>query len=173
VLAANAGSLRELHLCSVYNMGRDARGLPTVKPVVAAAPLLQVLTVEHVVCGFGDALWMLRAEPPYAALQMHSLSVRCGGADDHFDLFVAALAYVTLQPALSHLYNSSAVNVSQPALMGALVDAVLARRLRKLMLDHCSPPAAAPLACLLAEGSLAALVIYSTPSEYDRTDATV
>ena len=38
--------------------------------------------------------------------------------------------------------------------MCALVDAVLARRLRELSLNTCMPPAAAPLARLLAEGSL-------------------
>jgi hypothetical protein len=41
--------------------------------------------------------------------------------------------------------------------MGALVDAMLARRLHELTFDLCTPPAAAPLARLLAEGSLAVL----------------
>ena len=46
--------------------------------------------------------------------------------------------------------------MAQPAL-GALVDAALARRLRELKLESCTPPAAAPLARLLTEGSLAVL----------------
>jgi hypothetical protein len=47
--------------------------------------------------------------------------------------------------------------------MGALVDAALARQLRELFLSSCTPPAAAPLARLLAEGSLAHhLIVYQS-----------
>ena len=44
-------------------------------------------------------------------------------------------------------------------MFGALVDAVVSRRLRKLKLERCTPPPAALLARLLAQGSLQALDI--------------
>ena len=156
VLTANAGSLRELHLkclgSSVFSVTPEA--------VVVAAPLLQVLTVEEVSCKWEEAPRLLRAEPPFAALQMrYSLKVdfRCSeryyGGMERVAPFAAALADVALQPALSHLCVDRA-DTDQPAVMAALVDAALARRLRQLSLENCSSPVAAPLARLLAEGSL-------------------
>jgi hypothetical protein len=53
--------------------------------------------------------------------------------------------------------------------MGALVDAALARRLRELTLDFCTPPAAAPLARLLAEGSLVVFDIQYVTEPFART----
>ena len=49
--------------------------------------------------------------------------------------------------------------------MGALTDAAVARRLPELSLQCCTPPAAAPLARLLTEGSLTAFAVF--PSEDD------
>ena len=154
VLTANAGSLHELYLDYV-----------NIQAVLVAAPLLQVLAAERVHCEWEDAPRMLRAEPPLGALQMRrSLSVGFRGQGVHFGgmerfgPFAAALADAALQPALSHLCVQCA-DTAQPALMGALVDAALARQLRELTLDCCKPPAAAPLARLLAEGSLAVLVL--------------
>ncbi len=82
--------------------------------------------------------------------------------------FAAALADATLQPALSQVCIELA-DTAQPAFMGTLVDAALSRRLRELKLAlSCTPPAAAPLARLLAGGSLQVLEIseldgYDTP----------
>ena len=73
---------------------------------------------------------------------------------ERFGPFADALADATLQPALVKLSVYSA-DTAQPPLMGALVDAALARRLRELTLEQCAPPAAGPLARLLADGSLA------------------
>ena len=162
VLTANAGSLRELHLLPVD--GDDVDVCPTVEAVVAAAPLLQVVTADEVGCTWKDAPRMLRAEPPFAPLQIrHRLHVSFTGAEyddgmENFGPFAAALADVTLQPALSELRVHLA-DTEQAAVMGALVDAVLARRLRGLTLDECTPPAAVPLARLLAGGSLATLEV--------------
>jgi hypothetical protein len=61
------------------------------------------------------------------------------------------LADPALQPALSCVSFWYA-DLEQPALMAALVDAALARRLRKLVLQRCTPPPAALLARLLTEG---------------------
>jgi hypothetical protein len=157
VLTANAGSLRELHLSGTCH--------DDITKVVAAAPLLQVLKAEGVACTWYVAPRLLRAEPPAAALQMlDRLTVDFqGGADTCFHgpgrvgPVVAALADTTLQPKLSRLHIVCA-DVARPTLMAGLVDAALARRLRELMLVHCAPPAAAPLARLLTEGSLDAFI---------------
>jgi hypothetical protein len=158
VLTANADSLRELHLsllqlpqsCATFFMG--------------AAPLLQMLTCEETRCTWEDAPMMLRGEPPCAPLHLSGLLEVCFdnendytiGGMERFGPFAAALADAALQPALSRLCLEYA-DVAQPAVMGALADAAVARRLRELKLQDCTPPAAAPLARLLAEGSLAAL----------------
>ena len=162
VLTANAGSLRELRLGK--DAGYSTVSTRTVKAVVAAAPQLQVVTAEDVSCTWEDAPRMLRAEPPFAPLQLRRLCVLVSGgisrvsAMDRIAPLAAALADVTPQPALSHLCILQA-DTAQPAVLGALVDAALARRLPELSLRNCTPPAAAPLARLLAEGSLAVLKI--------------
>jgi hypothetical protein len=163
VLTANAGSLRELHLRHVC-VDFDTKSVhPIVQAFVHAAPLLQVLTIKNVDCTWKDAQRLLRAEPPFAPLQVSGrLEVSCFGADgttggmERVGLFIAALADASLHPALSGLRVRKA-DTAQPAVMGALVDAMLARRLHELTFDLCTPPAAAPLARLLAEGSLAVL----------------
>jgi hypothetical protein len=160
VLTANAGSLRELHLHLVYveNFGAP---IPTFRAVVAAAPLLQVLTVEYMFCDWNDAPRVLRAEPPFAPLELRGTLVvafarrrnfRDGGME-RVGPFAAALANATLQPALSQIQVVDA-DTAQPAVMGALVDAAVARGLRHLSFSNCTPPAAAPLARLLTEGSI-------------------
>ena len=162
VLTANAGSLRELHLDTVcpHDLIRGDR-FPTVEAVVAAAPLLQVLTVGAIHCAWEFAPRMLRAEPPFATLQMRGLlAVHFEILDDvedameDFRPFADALADAALQPALRRLHVWEA-DTSLPQLLGALADAVVARRLPELSLANCTPPAAAPLARLLANGSLA------------------
>jgi hypothetical protein len=172
LLCANADSLRELHLHSV----EKNVWFSTVDAVVAAAPLLQVLTAECVLCAWEVAPRLLRtAEPPFA-LQMRScLSVRFDNENDNraggmerVEPFAAALADATLQPALSRVSFRKA-DAAQPAVMGALVDAALARRLRELTLDFCTPPAAAPLARLLAEGSLVVFDIQYVTEPFART----
>jgi hypothetical protein len=116
VLTTNAGSLRELHL--------NANSSATVQAVVAAAPLLQVLTAEDVTCKWNDAPRMLRAEPPFAPLQMRgSLTVCFHGRGrvvcgmERFGPFAAALADAALQPALLKLHVQH-VDTEQPAVMG-------------------------------------------------------
>jgi hypothetical protein len=166
VLTANAGSLRELHLHTVCaNNDYFDPMFPTVEAVVAAAPLLQVLLADRVVCTWEDAPRMLRAEPPFSPLQMRGIlevlfdaaDARVGGMERVIP-FATVLADATLQPALLRLCARLA-DVAQPAAMGALADAAIARRLRELTLRSCTAPAAAPLARLLAEGSLAELDI--------------
>ena len=162
LLTAFAGNLRELHLENVYVDTVSDSSTPTVKAIVAAAPLLQSLTVKNVCCSWDDAPLMLRAEP-FPTLHIHgsllvnfdSEHIRFGGME-RVAPFASALADATLQPALQRLCVSCA-DTAQPAVMGALVDAALALRLRELAIKQCTPPAVAPLARLLTEGSLAGL----------------
>ncbi len=164
VLAANVGSLRELYLFAARALNFDASSTaPIVEAVVAAAPQLQALTAEVMSCAWEDAPRVLRSEPPFAQLQLRcSLEVHfdgeagVAGGMDHFGPFAAEFADAALQPGLTRLCVGGA-DTAQPALMDALVDAALARRLQSLKMEFCSPPAAAPLARLLAEGSLAVL----------------
>jgi hypothetical protein len=179
VLTSNAGSLRELHLHNICATGNDLL-TTTVKSLMTATPLLQVLAVKNVHCSWEEAPRVLRAEPPFALLQMRSsLSVHfpgaqglCGGIQ-RVGPFAAALADPALQPALSELCVVGA-DTAQPAVMGALVDAALSRRLRELRMDCCTPPSAAPFARLLAEGSLAVLEFYpsgGSPPLFDAAGA--
>jgi hypothetical protein len=168
VLTANAGSLRELHLRIVLTDKAGLYTTPTsemVRDIMAAAPLLQVLTAESVSSTCEDALQMLHAEPPFAPLRLvHRLAVHfsdqygLAGGMERVGPFAAALADAALQPALLRLFLYFA-DTAQPAVMGALADAALARRLRELTFEYCTPPAAAPLARLLAGGSLTLLNI--------------
>jgi hypothetical protein len=173
VLTANADSLRELHLghdVRLSDVGVHMHEYPLLDAaaIVAAAPLLQVLTVEDLACSWEEASRVLRTEPPFAPLQLgkpHSLIVhfegrhRLGGME-RFAPFAAALADAASQPALVRLSIWHA-DTAQPALMGALVDAAVARRLLDLTFDSCTPPAAAQLARLLVQGSLTAFTVYS------------
>ena len=165
VLTANAGSLRELHLQTVYGAFYSSRKAVTCEAVLASAPLLQVRTAEDVTCEWEDAPQMLRADFDEKKLHVrNSLSVNFDGeyglpgGMECFGPFAAALADATLQPALVRLEVRCA-DTAQPAVMGALADAALARRLRELTFEYCTPPAAAPLARLLAGGSLTLLNI--------------
>ena len=160
VLTAYAGSLRELHLYAVRSrLAEWWFESPTVEAVVAALPLLQVLTATQVECTWDDAARVLRAEPPFAQLQLcrGHLDVHFSDSDnpvggmERFTSVASALADATLQPALRRLHIWYA-DTALPELMGALVDAALTRRLREFKLIECTPPAAAPLARLLAEG---------------------
>ena len=140
VLDANAGSLRELHMQRLYPFDDELSLAATVEALVAAAPLLRVLEVGDMCCSWEEASRVMRAEPPFALLWLHAIEVQSDegepvGGMDRFGPFLTALADVTLQPTLSgvHLWF---VDTAQPALMNALVDAALARRLPELCLEH-------------------------------------
>ena len=168
VLTANAGSLRELRL--FHDFDSDVPRPPTIAEVMAAAPLLQVLTDEDLTCTWEDAPRLLRGEPPYAPLLLQirrTLSVsfndRGHGGMQRFGPFAAALADATLQPSLLQhcIYRA---DTADAAVMGALADAAVARRLPKLSLQCCTPPAAVPFARLLADGLLADLEVHPDDS---------
>jgi hypothetical protein len=175
VLTANAGSLRELRLhsmCADDVHYLDPQEDPTVEKVVAAAPLLQVLTSESVSCKWQNAVRFLRGEPQFALLQCRKLTVWCANEFESYGgmarvgPFAAALADASLRPALLHVCVFMA-DTAQPAVVGALVDAAVARRMPELKFMGGTRPAAAPLARLLAEGSLSYFGM--APGGYPRT----
>ena len=171
VVAASAGSLRELRVA--YLSVSDAAGrAATLNELVAAAPLLQALAADKVWCTWEDAPALLRADPPWAPLPLRALRVSLGdvAALDHVGPFAALLADAALQPALSELTLCDA-DISRPDVLGALVDAALARRLQQLSFSTCPPPAPAPLARLLLGGSLSHLGLLATATAAPLFDA--
>ena len=166
VLAANARSLRTLHT----SLGNTRPLTTVVQEIVTAAPRLKLLKAGGVMCEWEEAARMMRGEPPFAPLQVRRLHVQFGdnelGGVERFGPFAAALADVTRHPALSELEVWHA-DTKQPASLGALVDAALARRLRRIGFDNCAPLAAAPLARLLAGGWLTYLNITVTVDEHE------
>jgi hypothetical protein len=158
VLARNAGSLRELCV-DMHYVNEEVAALddeyPNLPAILAAAPQLRVLDAE-LYCHWPDAPRLLRAEAP---LQLRTLEVRFGyeaGPQflaDAVGPLAAALADATLQPTLRDL-EFSGLDARQPEVADALVDAALARRLRRLLLHDSTQLAAAPLARLLTGGAL-------------------
>jgi hypothetical protein len=159
VVAANAGSLRELR---VGVLSHEGFGGLNPAELVGAAPLLHVLEADRLTCTWEAAPRVLRGEPPWAPLRLRSLDVFFDGEEfvERVAAFTAALADVALQPALSSVSIHDA-DISRPEVLDALVDAALARRLNRLAFSGCTPPAPAPLARLLAGGSLSQLVVTS------------
>ena len=103
---------------------------------------------------------MLRAQGRLAPLRVGQLLLHFPRADweEQAAAFAAALADATLQPGLTRVRLINA-DARQEDVMDALVDAMLARRLPGLTLRTCTPPAGAPLARLLAGGTLRQLAV--------------
>jgi hypothetical protein len=132
-----------------------------LEALLHAAPGLRVC---HAAVGTGAQLAvaraMLRAEPPFAALRLHRLSVEQGhglfGADAVLVLAADLAACTSIREVDLH---SAALD--GPAALDALVDAAIACRLHALRLGAChlSAASASALARLLGGGALAELEI--------------
>ena len=155
VLTANASSLRELNVeCLSQACGISAEAL------FEAAPLLQVLTAVEASYTWHNATRVLRKDPPFAPLNIRcclSVNISVGdvrtGLPGRFGPLLAALSNVALQPAL----RAVSVRFVDSDLMGAVVDAVVVRRLPELTLYCCTAPDATQLVRLLVDGSLQTL----------------
>jgi hypothetical protein len=192
VLAANARSLRELYIGHVPREG--AHELPSFDDLAEAAPSLVLLDATTLTCTRELAQRVMRPAPPLAPLRLRALGVHFGRGNGDSDAeededeaderrasaslsrvrpFAALLADATLQPTLWSV-RFIAADLQRPAVLDALVDAMLARRLPHLSLLGCTPPAAAPLARLLRGGTLTGLVCLCTDAPgplFDATDA--
>ena len=154
VLAANAGSMRTLHVS-----GFDEPRLSTLDAIVAAAPTLQAVEVLHVSCCCDKAPRLIRS----AVLRLtEELFVNCDpNKDGPGDLarvgpVAEALSDATLQPALKCVHVSGA-DLAQPEVMKAIVDTAVMRPLRGLSFTDCTPPHATSLARLLEDGAVTKL----------------
>jgi hypothetical protein len=100
---------------------------------------------------------IMRAEAPWTPVRLRKLQVLChdrncilrAGGLEHVAPLAVALRDAALQPLLSELEVIRA-DTQQPVVLDTLVDAALVRRLQSLSFEKCTPPAAAPLARLLA-----------------------
>jgi hypothetical protein len=177
VLALNARSLRVLRVHTVATIDEAGEDEPShvllLEPLLRAAPQLRVLDACGT-CMCDSAPRFMRAQPPFGPLQLRSLQVDCLQSDDADAFrggldsvapFAAALADAALQPTLAHV-NLLRADTQRPEVMDALVDAALARPLRKLSLATCTPPAAAPLARLLRGGTLTYLTWWRDDPEH-------
>jgi hypothetical protein len=141
VLAANVATLRELRKLRISDFEVDRTGRsPWVQEVQALAPALECLEAE-MTCDCLGARSMLRNEPPFGPLRMHSMSVMCtSGAD-----FRAMAAELTSHRSLTKLCVFVQVGTLSTDELGLVVDAALAVRFKKLELSDCGlTPAAAP-----------------------------
>jgi hypothetical protein len=162
VVAANAGTLIELRACSgAYSE------LPydTTEALLRAAPRLRVLHAD-VSCAAGTkATRLLRNEAPFGPLRVHRLYALYGGlAPAERDAAVTALASdIAAHDSLSSLKLWCAAAFVMPAVLDAVVDAVLLRRVRSLELVACSlsPTSAPALGRLLRRSALTELRIYN------------
>lgn len=177
VLAANAGSLRELHISRVrlegdityYSSGYLVSFNKALASAAAAAPMLEFCETTEVWAGLEDAVRLMRTDPPLTMpVRLHTLEVCLPGALGEVDFrpFVAALADATVQPALTALRFHG----NHEFLPESLVDALLARRTVRSLICFRTPPDAAPLARLLEGGVLLHLDLVGNAFE-DAADA--
>jgi hypothetical protein len=162
VVTANAFALTELRACKGAYLELS---YAEVEALLRAAPLLRVLHAD-VQCEAGEQLLlsMLRYEAPFGPLRMHRLHVRFLRLTpaEHAAAVTALAAATAAHDSLSSLKLEHAA-LRTPAVLDAVVDAALLRRIRSLELDACDlTPASAPaLARLLGGGVLTELRIWN------------
>lgn len=158
VLAANAGSLRELQISRLdlpHAMMLDHFFNAALETLVAAAPLLELFEIKLVGrAGCEVAPRLMRAEPPFPVpVRLHGLEVDLQGRPDMQPL-AAALADAELQPTLAALTFNSYDCRRTRAAQDILVDALLLRRALRSLTIVGRAPSAASMARLLAGGTL-------------------
>jgi hypothetical protein len=164
VVTAN-GALRELRtrrlIPSAY---QDSEPLETdeLEGLMEALPRLAVCEVDVVCHDLMLARRLLRNEPPFAPLRLHTFELDVEGVDiDEAD--VLALAADMASHAHLRWLDLSHVPLDTAAALDALVDAALMRRLTCVTLQLCdlSPESAPALVRLVGGGALAELNLYS------------
>jgi hypothetical protein len=153
VVTANAGTLRELRVCSDWALGMP---LPhAVEALLRAAPQLRTFTTSVRWVDVTQARRMLRGERPFERLRLAGLRVEfmgLFGAEDETAL-AALLADAAAHESLVDLGLSQAP-LDAPAALDALVGFALAHRLPSLWLYTCGlSPASAPALARLLDGA--------------------
>jgi hypothetical protein len=154
VVAANAGAL---HVLRMDTGAARAIASNLAEDTLRAAPALRLFSAGCVQCDDAEtACRMLRNEAPFGPLRMQALSAGFAEVDEA-DV-VALAADVPAHASLTELSLAYAP-LDAPAALDAVVDAALARRLRRVGLSYCSlSPASTPaLARLLSSNALTAL----------------
>jgi len=161
VAAANAGALRELHVCEQHEP-RSGISPAEAEALLLEAPLLEVLdtalSYDSTVADVGVLRAALRNAAPFGALRVRRL---------HADLAVAsaaevvALAADVAAHAALHELTVEEARLGAGGALDAVVDAALAGRLESVCFLTCGfppPPACAPsLARLLRSEALTTL----------------
>ena len=157
VVAANAGSLRELSCCSDDESVLSAG---CVEELVLAASQLRNFHA-HTAASVADAIRMLRNEAPFGALRLRVLYVVHAETDAINEATVLELA--AAMPGHASLYKLilNDVPLNTRAVLDAVTAAALACRLRGLVLRRCnlSPGWIPALARMIRGGALTNLHI--------------
>jgi hypothetical protein len=176
VVIANAGTLRELRVCSDWELGMP--GGHEVEALLRAAPQLLTFTTSVRWVIVGVARRMLRGEPPFERLQVSGLRVDLGrelraGLARQVAL-AALLTDLAAHDSLVHL-GLSAAPLDLPALLDAVVAFTLTHRLPSLWLCHCalSTASAPALARLLGGDVLRELYVCGVDELLDEPAATL
>ena len=158
VVAANAGSLRELRCASTGDPIRP--WCVDLEALLRAAPALRVLEAFAACATVEEARRALQYGLPAGPLQDSSMTVTCMGADEAALLALAAdLSQQVAIKCLTLLYTNLG---EMPAVLDAIADAFLAAStLRTLHLLYCSlsPAAGVALARMLRDGGIVELYI--------------
>jgi hypothetical protein len=160
VLAANAGTLRELR-CLTAAPAWVA--VPRLEALLSAAPQLRVCEADVVITDIDEARRALRNEGVFGPLHVQALQLHNDYApllDDYAPLLVSLFADMAAHASLTELYVLAPLD--DPEVFGAFVDAALSLPLlRAVTLQRChlSPASAPALARLLGSSTLLSLVI--------------
>ena len=156
VVAANAGSMRELSCCFDSAVLRAG----PVEALSLAAPQLQLLHADTK-ASVADAIRMLRNEPPFGALRLRRLEVRHATMDAMDETIVLELAAALSIHASLRDLDIVGLPLDTPAVLDAVASAVVACRLHDLLLMECrlSPVSVPALARVICGGALTSLSI--------------
>jgi hypothetical protein len=164
VVAANAGALTELH--ASVGLGRLPATAQHIEALLGAAPLLRVCLAEAR-ADAAAASRMLRNEPPFGPLRLHTLCVLRPWPGGEADVLVLAGGLTASASSLSRLVLITAP-LAEHSSLDAVVDAVLARRLpNRTLFEPSLTAASVPALVRLLSGS--ALSTFNLMYNYDVT----
>jgi Ran GTPase-activating protein (RanGAP) involved in mRNA processing and transport len=139
-----------------------------IRTLMRAAPQLRALTVDAQCRCTAEASSMLRNESPFEPLRVHQLALDGYNVDAPVEAVVlSVVADAAAHVSLAALCLGS-VPLNTPAVLDAVVDAALARRLSAVRLFDCSlSPASAPALARLIGSGLARLDIENIQPQLD------
>ncbi len=161
----NGTALRELCVCGILRLGltdhyEEQLDTDALEELLLAAPRLVVCEADVRCRELALARELLRNEPPFAPLRLHTLEFRPAEGEQDEATVLALAAELASHAHLQGLRLAGAP-LNTAAALDAAVDAALARRLTSVTLLGCSlSPASAPaLVRLIGGGALTQLDI--------------